>query len=62
MAWLLNMCISTALDNKVKELISPCKYELIPRMEQYSSQDTFLRNNVTRDRFAIFIDKKVFGR
>lgn len=62
MDWLLNMCISTALDNKVKELISPCKYELIPRMEQYSSQDTFLRNNVTRDRFAIFIDKKVFGR
>lgn len=61
-AWLLNMCTTTALDQKVKELVKPCSYDMLPRMEQYGAQENFLRVNLTRDRFGYFIDRTVFGR
>lgn len=61
-AWLFNMCTTTALDPKVKELVKPCSYDMLPRMEQYGAQENFLRVNLTRDRFGYFIDRTVFGR
>lgn len=61
-AWLFNMCTTTALDQKVKELVKPCSYDMLPRMEQYGAQENFLRVNLTRDRFGYFIDRTVFGR
>ena len=61
-AWLVNMCASTALDQKLKDSLNPCKYELLPRMEQYGAQESFLRTQITRDRFGLFIDRTVFGR
>lgn len=61
-AWLFNMCTTTALDHKVKELVKPCSYDMLPRMEQYGAQENFLRVNLTRDRFGYFIDRTVFGR
>lgn len=61
-AWLFNMCTTTAIEQKVKDLVSPCKFDLLPKMEQYGSQEQFLRNSITRDRFGLFVDKTVFGR
>ena len=61
-AWLFNMCASTALEPKIKELISTCKYDMLPRMEQYGVQENFLRAGLTRDRFGLFVDRTVFGR
>lgn len=61
-AWLFNMCTTTALDPKIKELINPCKYDMLPRMEQYGIQENFLRAGLTKDRFGLFVDRTVFGR
>lgn len=61
-AWLFNMCTTTALDTKIKDSISPCKYDMLPRMEQYGTQENFLRASLTRDRFGLFVDRTVFGR
>lgn len=61
-AWLLNMCTTTALDAKIKDLVSPCKYDILPRMEQYGAQENFLRTSLTRDRFNMFVDRAVFSR
>lgn len=61
-AWLFNMCTTTALDTKIKDSISPCRYDMLPRMEQYGTQENFLRTSLTRDRFGLFVDRAVFGR
>lgn len=61
-AWLFNMCTTTALDTKIKDSISPCRYDMLPRMEQYGTQENFLRTSLTRDRFGLFVDRTVFGR
>lgn len=61
-AWLFNMCTTSAIDAKIKDSISPCKYDLLPRMEQYGAQENFLRASLTRDRFGLFVDRTVFGR
>lgn len=61
-AWLFNMCTTTALDPKIKDSINPCKYDMLPRMEQYGTQENFLRAGLTRDRFGLFVDRTVFGR
>lgn len=60
-AWLFNMCESTALDANVKKLVDGYNYSLIPRMEFYGKQENFLRNTLTRERFNIFVDSYIFG-
>ena len=61
-AWLLNLCTTTIVDDKIKRFIGNCKYETIPRMDMLRQQDDFLRSNQTKDRFGLFLDKAVFGR
>jgi MinD-like ATPase involved in chromosome partitioning or flagellar assembly len=61
-AWLFNLCSTTALDQNVRNMISPITFDLIPRMEGFEQGCTFLRVNSIRDRFGTFVDNKVFGK
>jgi len=61
-AWLLNMCQKSAIDPKVQNLIKPCLYDIMPKVEQYQQNESFTRNISTRDRFGMFVDRNVFAR
>ena len=60
--WLLNMCQKSAIDKNVQNLIKPCIYDIMPKVEQYQQNELFTRNIATKDRFGMFIDRYVFSK
>lgn len=60
--WLLNMCQKSNIEPNVKKLISPCNYDIMPKIEQFNQTESFTRNFGTRDRFGAFLDRCVFSR
>lgn len=62
-AWLVNMCPTTTLDEKTKQAISPCPYGLILFDQTLNnSREKFTRNKLNKDRFDMFVNQSLFGR
>jgi hypothetical protein len=62
-AWLVNLCESTTIDDKVKQMISPSKYGMM-LMDQnlHNKREKFLRNKLTKDKMELFINSVLFAR
>lgn len=62
-AWLVNMCPTTTLDEKTKQAINPCPYGLILFDQTLNnSREKFTRNKLNKDRFDMFVNQSLFGR
>lgn len=63
MAWLLNMCETTTVDDKIKQILAPSNYGLLLKdMSIYGTRQKFTRNNVNKDKLELFINSAVFGK
>lgn len=62
-AWLVNMCPTTTLDEKTKQAINPCPYGLVLFDQTLNnSREKFTRNKLNKDRFDMFVNQSLFGR
>lgn len=62
-AWLINMCESTNVDDKIKQIIAPAKYGLILKdTSLYGTRELFTRNRLTKDKLDLFINSVLFAR
>lgn len=63
LAWLLNMCITTKLEDATKRAISPIGYEMIPlNTGIYGKKMNFMNDSLTRDKMTKFMEEKILGR
>lgn len=62
-AWLLNMCITTKLEDATKRAINPIGYEMMPlNTGIYGKKMNFMNDSLTRDKMTKFMDEKILGR
>lgn len=62
LAWLLNMCESTTVEDKVKQHISPIGFGIMlndPSMR--GNRVKFMKNKINKDKLDLFINSTVFG-
>lgn len=61
-AWLLNMCESTIVDNKIKQIINPAKFGLmIKDGALQGKREKFTHTKLNKDRLELFINSVVFS-
>ena len=61
-SWLLNMCESTIVDNKIKQIIHPAKYGLIIKdAALQGKREKFTHTKLNKDRLELFINSVVFS-
>lgn len=61
-AWLLNLCTSTSIDEKTKAQISPSKYCFMTLdMDIFGRRKTFLNNKINKDKFELFMNSCLFS-
>lgn len=61
-AWLLNMCNSTSIEDKIKQLITPAQFGLmITDTSMYGSREKFTRNKVNKDKLELFLNSALFS-
>lgn len=57
-AWLLNMCTTTKLDDSIRSILSSTKYEMLPfKPEIYGKHIQFMSDPMTRDKMIKFINE-----
>lgn len=68
-AWLLNLCTSTSLPDKMQSCIGKCKYGMVTYDTNISiytntsqQYEKFSKARMTRDKFELFITNALFGR
>lgn len=62
-AWLINMCESTNIDEKLKGYIQPANYSImIKDKELFGNRETFLKDRMSRDKFELFINSVLFAQ
>lgn len=62
-AWLLNWCDSTNIDDKTKNVISPAKFGIILKDSSIQgSREKFTRNKLNKDKFELFINSVLFAK
>ena len=62
-AWLINMCVSTKIDDSIKQIIAPAKYSMVQfSPEIYGRKINFNQEPLLRDKFALFLDQIVFHK
>ena len=62
-AWLINMCVSTKIDDSIKQIIAPAKYSMMQfSPEIYGRKINFNQEPLLRDKFALFLDQIVFHK
>lgn len=60
-AWLVNMCERTSIEDTAKKFIKPAPYSLIPfNAELYGKRLDFTKQSLTRDKLSLFMDKVLF--
>jgi len=60
-AWLLNMCDTTNIDDKIKSNVSPAKFGmLIKDINMYGIREKFTRNKLNKDKLDLFINSVLF--
>lgn len=61
-AWLINMCSSTNIDEKTKDIIKPAQYGIIlTDTALYGAREKFTRNKLNKDKFELFINSVLFS-
>ena len=62
-AWLVNMCERTNLDDTARRSISPAQYSLMPfNSDIYGKKVDFTKDRLTRDKLALFMDSILFKK
>ena len=62
-AWLVNMCERTTLDDTAKKSISPARYSLMPfNCDMYGKRIDFTKDKLTRDKLSLFMDTILFKK
>ena len=55
-AWLVNLCENTNMDDKSKQCISPATYSMMPfSMDLFGKRMDFTKAKLTRDKFDVFL-------
>jgi Mrp family chromosome partitioning ATPase len=63
LAWMLNMCESTTIEDKVKQYIGPINYGIMLNdSAMRGGREQFMKNKVNRDKLDLFLDTAVFCR
>ena len=61
-AWLINMCSSTNIDEKTKDIIKPAQYGIVlTDTALYGARERFTRNKLNKDKFELFINSVLFS-
>lgn len=61
-AWLLNMCESTTLEEKTKQFINPSKFGMIMTDPSLiGHREKFTRNKLSKDKLELFINSALFN-
>ena len=61
-AWLLNMCESTIVDDKIKRIVHPAKYGLLIKDAiMQGKRERFTHTKINKDRLELFINSVVFS-
>lgn len=62
-AWLVNMCERTNLEDTAKKAISPALYSLMPfNSDLYGKKLDFTKDRLTRDKLSLFMEKVLFRK
>ena len=60
-AWLVNMCDTTNLDERIKSNIMPCDFGMVLRdTSMYGLREKLTRNKLNKDKFELFINSVLF--
>lgn len=63
LAWLVNMCKNTKMDDRIKKLMHPIPYFMMMfKPELYGMKLNFTNDNLLRDKFHLFLDELVFPK
>ena len=63
LAWLVNMCKNTKMDDRIKILMHPIPYFMMMfKPELYGMKLNFTNDNLLRDKFHLFLDELVFPK
>ena len=62
-AWLVNMCERTSIEDTAKRAISPANYGMVPfDPDIYGKKLDFTKERLTRDKFNIFLEKVILRK
>ena len=61
-AWLVNMCSSTKIDDRAKRNIDPAKYAMMPfNPNMYGKKVNFMSESMARDKIIRFMDEQLLN-
>ena len=61
LAWLINMCNSTNIDDRVKNTIKPAQFGImLTDTSMYGTRERFTRNKLNKDKLELFINSALF--
>lgn len=62
LAWLINMCNSTNIDERIKSTIKPAQYGImLTDTSLYGTREKFTRNKLNKDKLDLFINSALFS-
>lgn len=63
LAWLINMCKNTKMDDRIKKMMAPIPYFMMMfKHEIYGMRLNFINDTLLRDKFYLFLDELVFPK
>lgn len=62
-AWMINMCEATSLDERVKKTVAPARYGIMLYDQSLQGKrERFTRNKLNKDKLDLFINSILFGK